>query len=1088
MTPPFSQSRIQNLNNPMTVFQRISDTIAKAAHTAGLATKNPEAKLRELVSPIFREYLATNQLDLNFEQRDELFLANGRADSVYNRLILEYKKPGEIKADNLKNRKIISQVQGYVEDLAQKEGWKKERLLGVAFDGRKFLFIRKARRWVYQDPVDVSPDSVEFFFQNLAKLTGGNPLLPEYLIKDFAVGGDADSVAARAIKSFYLALTANVDPKVKVFFNQWAVQFAEVHGTIENKRFDSKTLFRSYGFSKEETFQFNYLAFFFALDSYYSVFMKLLAFQVVGYYTMGKLIGLPLADWEELDSTSLQGKLAQLESGGIFKSLGVDNFLEGDLLSWYLNDWNDAIETSVRLIIKRLNRYDPQTMELLPDETRDILKKLYQFLVPRSIRHDLGEYYTPDWLAERCLNQVGYGVDDRGLLQKRLLDPGCGSGTFLVLAIKRIKEHARKRDIQPGEALELITRNVVGFDLNPLAVTSAKTNYLLAIAELLKYKKGEITIPVYLCDSINPPKAKQEGGLFDVAGGHFQISTTVGQFRFPEQLVKRAAVQKTATLLENGVRKKSTTKDFLIQLHNDLGIENNLEFDSTIAETYDKLVQLDKKGINGIWARIIKNAFAPLFVGRFDFVVGNPPWVNWESLPKEYREELLPLNHDKYKLFPHKGLSARLGSSKIDLSSLMLYVSADNYLADKGKLCFVITQTLFQSVGSKGFRKFYIDPINVPLKVVQVDDMVKLNPFEGATNRTAVLFLIKGERTNYPVEYVVWKKEQRGPIPTDLSLEEVTIITNRTVLRAYPINSSDYQSNWITAKTKSKAVFDKLHGESYYKAHKGVDCSANGVFWLTVVARKQKIAEIRNFIKGAKRVIPEVTADVESSLLFPLMRGKDVKRWLPSSSLFILIPQDINKRQNGMHLTSMRREYPLAYTYLARFEKELSERKTYQKFLKPQGLPFYSLYDIKNYTFTPFKVVWKEISTRLEAAVIGSDSGKVVVPDHKLVFVAFQDENEAHFFCAVINSSIVAAYVSASAISTQNAPKILMELRIPQFDQQNTGHLELSRLSRLCHEKAQIGVPLDDVEEQIDFLVCEIWGITSEELKQITSK
>ena len=35
------------------------------------------------------------------------------------------------------------------------------------------------------------------------------------------------------------------------------------------------------------------------------------------------------------------------------------------------------------------------------------LKKLYQYLVPKQLRHDLGEYYTPDWLAERLLNQLG---------------------------------------------------------------------------------------------------------------------------------------------------------------------------------------------------------------------------------------------------------------------------------------------------------------------------------------------------------------------------------------------------------------------------------------------------------------------------------------------------------------------------------------------------------------------------------------------------------------------------------------------------------------------------------------------------------
>jgi len=495
-----------------------------------------------------------------------------------------------------------------------------------------------------------------------------------------------------------------------VFFEQWALQFAEVHGAVENKKFDAETLFKSYGFNKDEQKDFNFLAFFFALDTYYGLLMKLLAYQVVGFYTLKNIAGLPLADWEKLDSASFKEKLAALEEGGIFRAepLNIRNFLEGDLLSWYLNDWNEPIEKAIRGIIERLNQYDPETMELVPAETRDILKKLYQFLVPKQIRHDLGEYYTPDWLAERCLNQVGYGVKERDLLQKRVLDPGCGSGTFLILAIKRAKEHARLKGIDPAYTLTQITKNIVGFDLNPLAVISARTNYLLAVADLLKHKKGELTIPIYLCDSINPPSAKHQEELFDQEAGHYQISTSVGLFRFPEALVQKALIQKVTMLLEDCVKKKQTTKQFLERVHAELITEpkDKKKFDLVLGETYEKLLELEAKGINGIWARIIKNAFAPLFVDSLDFVVGNPPWVNWESLPQEYRDKTVNI-WKKYDLFEHTGLRARLGSAKDDISVLMTYVAIDKYLKNKGRLCIVITQTLFKTVGGgEGFRRF----------------------------------------------------------------------------------------------------------------------------------------------------------------------------------------------------------------------------------------------------------------------------------------------------------------------------------------------------------------------------------------------
>ena len=71
------------------------------------------------------------------------------------------------------------------------------------------------------------------------------------------------------------------------------------------------------------------------------------------------------------------------------------------------------------------------------------------------------------------------------------------------------------------------------------------------------------------------------------------------------------------------------------------------------------MAELEKQNRNRIWARFIKNAFAPVFKSqkRFDFVVGNPPWVNWESLADEYRAETKRLWRD-YGFFTQHGYSA----------------------------------------------------------------------------------------------------------------------------------------------------------------------------------------------------------------------------------------------------------------------------------------------------------------------------------------------------------------------------------------------------------------------------------------------
>jgi len=249
-----------------TLFAEITKKIKDAVLITAVTPSHPEAKLRELIAPLWDNYIREKQINLNFQPRDERQLANGRADTVFNRLILEYKKPGVIKPDNVKNRQLIAQVQGYIEDLAKEERWKKERLLGVAFDGNYFLFIRKVGRWIEEEPIPVSVESVERFLLTLEKLTTKAALVPDNLIRDFAVGaGSLNYIASNAIKSFYFALTENVDSKTKVFFEQWSLQFAEVHGSIENKKFDAETLFKSYGFKKDEQKEFDLLAFFFAL-------------------------------------------------------------------------------------------------------------------------------------------------------------------------------------------------------------------------------------------------------------------------------------------------------------------------------------------------------------------------------------------------------------------------------------------------------------------------------------------------------------------------------------------------------------------------------------------------------------------------------------------------------------------------------------------------------------------------------------------------------------------------------------------------------------------------------------------------------
>lgn len=120
--------------------------------------------------------------------RDEFSVARGRVDSVYNRLILEYKRPGVIRANNegRTNQEIIRQVKDYILDVAKKERREAYRLAGVATDGFHFLFVRRVGEgWSVDDPVPVNRASTEHFLRLLFSLSAGAALVPENLLEDF---------------------------------------------------------------------------------------------------------------------------------------------------------------------------------------------------------------------------------------------------------------------------------------------------------------------------------------------------------------------------------------------------------------------------------------------------------------------------------------------------------------------------------------------------------------------------------------------------------------------------------------------------------------------------------------------------------------------------------------------------------------------------------------------------------------------------------------------------------------------------------------------------------------------------------------
>ena len=1024
--------------------------LAEQIHAAAAWAKS-EMDLQFEVAGALKEFAKRAQIKL--EGHQNVTIASGRPDAVYGSVIVEYKNPGTLSPTKgaAPNKAVIDQLKTRFYDMRREENRQWNSIFGVGTDGRYFIFLRfRDDKWTDQEPLEVNRYSAERFLWALYNLgQKGKPYQPEYLHGDF---GSESAVAQEGVRALYEEILTTKNPKADVFFSQWKILFGEVCGyDVESPSEKLHKLAGFYGIKGDP----QPAQLLFAVHSYYAILIKLLAAEIVSFFNpwMPRQV-------ERLQSATTSAKLRrelyELERGGIFHQMGITNFLEGDLFSWYLEVWSDPVQSLVRKIVAKLDDYNPGTFSEDPAQSRDLLKKLYQQLFPGSVRHDLGEYYTPDWLADHVLNELGYEGDP----DKRLLDPACGSGTFLVMAINRIRKwYDFNRDKCPydeGELLKKILANVVGFDLNPLAIMAARTNYLVAIKDLVRFV-DQVEIPVYLCDSIMTPS--EYGDLF--AGGHGTVAEVPCSAMKPPYLLvpKEIAsspkdVAKYADALEDCVKKGLSPEDFLNRCH-----DEGLSITTTEAHKslYQELIKLehDPNGSrNGIWARIIKNNFAPLFEGKgsFDFVAGNPPWINWEGLPAAYRSA-------SQRVWKHYSLTGEIplkkrqssGKSKTDISILMTYVACDTYLKSGGSLGFVITRTVFQSeIGGWHFRRFSL-PDSDDLGVLRVDDLDRLKPFRGrAANATASFIVKKGVKTTYPVQYVRWEPTAKGIGDEDHTLEEIESGSRQLAWVAYPVRKEWVQSSWLVGPEPCIDILRNIIGASPYAqfAREGINTrGANGVYFVDVL-KAEKFVLVRNRARDGDEDdrVPTVERSVETGYVFPLLRGRDVHKWHALPTGGIVLPHDPEHPTEPIPYEQLGKR---VQDFLNEFKRKLRSRKKFRNF-DPNTRDWHGLYSVLEATFAPYKVVWKEMASGSVASVVHAHElapgvkPKVVIPDHKLMIIPARTNEEAHFITAVLNSTVARYIVLSFAISTGVSTHILDKLPIPQFDPKNPLHKELA--------------------------------------------
>jgi hypothetical protein len=1014
------------------VLANVAELVIRFREAAG-ASENEE-DLRVRIEGILRDYLS--RLGIRYEARyDTMIGRSHKPDSLYGTVIVEYKSPQLFKKKKPFDT-LCKKLKVEIQKKAKQDKLDITKYVGILFDGYTFGFVKfRYGKWQTLGPLSLNNQSLLLFLEYLRGLAKW-PLTAEHMARGF---GPRSPVARCCIGAFTKKLAEIPrEGKAALLFHEWKRVFAQVSGYELHELPEIRDMAESYGLGETDVSKI-----IFATHTYYALVIKLLAAELVTIHH-DSLLQSYLEKLSTLAGNALKKEIEHLENeGGVFKDLGIGNFLEGDFFSWYVAIWDEEISESIRNLVSTFREYEPATAKLEPDATRDLLKRLYQYLVPKKLRHDLGEFYTPDWLAEYVLDEVGYD----GNPNKRLLDPTCGSGTFLTLAISRAKEYGAHARIENKELLNKILQNIVGFDLNPLAVITARTNYLLGLGELIREAPTVFEIPIFLSDSIYGPKLTTTvyGRAYN-----YEITTALGKIELsiPSEIVESRKVGRLMSVIERYVVRLAPASECIARLREELSLPPEVfsRIEDSLIELYGRLSFLKEKQWDEIWCRIIKNYYAPTTVGRFHYVVGNPPWVRWTMLPKAYREAVKPYWRD-YGLFSS---DRWVGGVESDISTVLTYTAIDRWLMPKRPIGFLITQTVFKSESAEGFRSFKL-PDGTAIGVQRVHDMVDVKPFEGANNRTSIPLAVKGVKTSYPIPYIKWTTEKR--IEQDARLEDVLGRTQRKKLAAEPVYSPN--GPWITADRNTLKTLRRIVGRSDYRARKGADTDLNGVFWMEILRRTDKKIEIRNLHDVGRKKVEPFIGLIDSELIFPLVRGRDIAAfcWEPSGT-YILVPQETmigfderTLRDKGLDLT---------LGYLLRYRDLLVQRSSWKKYHEPIAAPFYSLFNVGPYTFQPYKVAWREIQRGFAAAVISPKEDpylgkKTAIPDHKLFFVPSDSEDEAHYLCAVLNSDLVKTLIESYVVETQVATHVMEYVKIPRFQPHDPKHRRLAELSKKAH-------------------------------------
>ena len=754
---------------------------------------------------------------------------------------------------------------------------------------------------------------------------------------------------------------------------------------------------------------------------------------------LSAVVGLAVQSAFDID---IRGEAApypdRLLAGEVFVSqTGIRGIVESDFFIWPAEteegvDWVADLATRVATFDWTAADYD-------------FARVLYQAVIPSEERRRLGEYYTPEWLALAVIEKVVPRP-----LGKRILDPSCGSGTFLWAAIRRYIKAASEASWPAQQVLDGLRQSVIGVDVHPVSVHLARATWVLAARELIEAgaSTADLTVPVYLGDSLQ--LHTDNGNLLGENQVTIEVpSRTGGRHRllqFPRSLVDQGDwFDETMLRIAETIARGHPGRLALDDANIPDGPERSL-----LQQTVAELEGLHREGRDHIWAYYTRNLVRPIWLsteeGKVDAVVGNPPWLTYSQSHASLREALEKQSKELYKIWrggryaPHQ-----------DIAGLFFTRCVDLYLRRGGRIGMVLPHSALQTGQYQKWRTGEWSATEADLGVDDPWDLERIDPNTFFPVPSCVVFGVKADGVHRAGRMgeraVAWRGPEGGPFEfATVTLED----SSSPIVSAYGAKSS--QGATVTPRRLffvevSEAPAALIQGLCTAVPRRGPQdrepwksLGATQTRPLSGVLEEKHIYEIHM----GETIAPFLLLEPRQITLPMSDRRQGIVRVAAPDEIYCMGGVDartlgIRMRDRWLVMCQLWEDYKQAHNPLT-----LLEQLDYMGKLTSQA------------RMRAYRLLYA--TSGVPTAAVLSDPRPLI--DTTLYWIDCESVDEANYLATIMNSSILRQEVEGlmpkGAYGARHVHKHPWRLPIPEFDGGDDLHAELAGLGKTLRSQAAL--------------------------------